>query len=158
MKYLLAVFLFSARPFGVLADEVAAKEVEAMVETLLGATERNDLEAFRSVCDNTMQAAMTSNVLASVHTQMSGLMKAGYTRTYMGVLNRGAFKTYYWKVSFSRDVRNEVLAHCIQVAAFGHVGDGDDRAGLCAMHVQRPHGHPEASAGRIGITFLNSHT
>lgn len=110
MKHLLAVILFAAIPFVGLAGDTVPGAVEGMVETLLSATQSNNLDAFRSVCDDTMQAAMTTNVLASVHNQISGLMEAGYSKTYMGVLNRGEFKTYYWKVMFLKDARNDVLA------------------------------------------------
>ena len=84
--------------------------IVAMVETLLDATEENDLEKFESVCDSVMKAAMTPDVLAGVHAQVSGLMKEGYTKFFMGVLNKGEFKTYYWKIKFKTEGAKDVLA------------------------------------------------
>jgi hypothetical protein len=94
---------------GALADE-APKNEARMLGTLLEATQNNDLQKFESVCDGTMKTAMTEEKLTQVSGQISPLMKDGYKKDYMGVLNRGAVKTYYWKIDFEREGVPEMLA------------------------------------------------
>jgi hypothetical protein len=81
-----------------------------MLGTLLEATQNNDLQKFESVCDETMKTAMTEEKFTQVSGQISPLMKEGYKKDYMGVLNRGAVKTYYWKIDFEREGVPEMLA------------------------------------------------
>lgn len=94
---------------GAFADE-APKNEARMLGTLLEATQNNDLQKFESVCDETMKTAMTEEKLTQVSGQISPLMKDGYKKDYMGVLNRGAVKTYYWKIDFEREGVPEMLA------------------------------------------------
>lgn len=103
-----AVTLLTAT-LGTIAEE-AAKAETVILTTLLEATQNNDLERFESVCDKTMKAAMTGEALTQVSRQISPLMKQGYQKVFMGVLNRGAAKTYYWKIGFKEEGAPEMLA------------------------------------------------
>ena len=94
---------------GALAEE-APKNEARILGTLLEATQNNDLQKFESVCDETMKTAMTEEKLTQVSGQISPLMKDGYKKDYMGVLNRGAVKTYYWKIDFEREGVPDMLA------------------------------------------------
>jgi len=97
---LLSIATLLAATLGAIAEEAPKKE-DAMVTTLLDATQNNDLEKFKSVCDEAMKAAMTEDILAEVSQQISALMEEGYEKVYMGALNRGALKVYYWKIVFT---------------------------------------------------------
>lgn len=79
---------------GAFAEE-APKDEALILGTLLEATKNNDLQKFESVCDEAMKTAMTEEKLAQVSGQISPLMKDGFKKEYMGVLDRGAVKTYY---------------------------------------------------------------
>ena len=92
------------------AEEQSSEAVVSILETLLQATIDNDLEAFESVCDEAMQTAMTPELLKSVNAQLSGLLQAGYQTSFMGVLDRIAFKTYLWKIDLSTEGAADILA------------------------------------------------
>lgn len=94
---------------GALAED-APKDETLILATLLEATQDNDLQKFESVCDEAMKAAMTEETLTQVSGQISALMKEGYKKKFMGVLNRGAVKTYYWKLDFVKDGAADMLA------------------------------------------------
>lgn len=94
---------------GAFAGE-APKEEVLVLTTLLEATQNNDLKKFGSVCDETVNAAMTAEKLTQVSSQVSPLMKGGYKKEFMGVLNRGPIKTYYWKIDFDKDGVPDMLA------------------------------------------------
>lgn len=81
--------------------------VMEMVDILLMATKNNDLAQFHSVCDEPMKEAITAEVLRNVHMQVSGLMKTGYQTSYMGVLKRGPYQTYFWRLSFKAEEAND---------------------------------------------------
>ncbi len=94
---------------GAIAEE-APKEEALILGTLLEATQNNDLKKFESVCDEAMKTAMTTETLKQVSEQISPLMKNGYKKNYMGVLNRGAMKTYYWKIDYEKEGVPDMLA------------------------------------------------
>ena len=94
---------------GAFAEE-APKNEALILGTLLEATKNNDLQKFESVCDEAMKTAMTEEKLAQVSGQISSLMKDGFKKEYMGVLNRGAVKTYYWKIDFQEEGVPDMLA------------------------------------------------
>lgn len=94
---------------GAFAKE-APKDEALILETLLEATQNNDLQKFESLCDEAMKTAMTEEKLAHVSGQISPLMKDGFKKEYMGVLNRGAVKTYYWKIDFQKEGVPDMLA------------------------------------------------
>ena len=94
---------------GAFAEE-APKDEALILGTLLEATKNNDLQKFESVCDEAMKTAMTEEKLAQVSGQISSLMKDGFKKEYMGVLNRGAVKTYYWKIDFQEEGVPDMLA------------------------------------------------
>ncbi|MGJ8672801.1 hypothetical protein [Rubritalea sp.] len=96
-------------PLTALADD-APKAVTTQFETLLKATQNNDLEKFESVCDAAMQDAMTPEILAQVSKQVAEPMKAGYDADFMGDIDKVSHKTYYWKVEFDNDKSPELLA------------------------------------------------
>ena len=106
---LLALVTLLSATMGSIAEE-APKDEALILETLLEATQENELEKFESVCDATMKAAMTEEKLTQASGQVSPLMKAGYEKTYMGVLNRGAVKTYYWKIDYTKEGVPDMLA------------------------------------------------
>jgi len=87
----------------------APAEAQQKLDVLLDATQANDLEKFESVCDATMQEAMTAEKLAEVATQIAGEMKKGYKKEYFGVVDRLAAKTHYWKLTFETEGLPEVL-------------------------------------------------
>lgn len=92
--------IFIAMPLMAFSQEAPA-EVEEFCEVLIEATQENDLEKFKSVCDEQIKETMTSTTLSSISSQVSGLFKNGYERTYLGVLDKVTFKTYLWKLDFS---------------------------------------------------------
>lgn len=94
---------------GAFAEE-DPKDEALILGTLLEATQNNDLQKFESVCDEAMKTAMTEEKLAHVSGQISPLMKDGFKKEYMGVLNRGAVKTYYWKIDFQKEGVPDMLA------------------------------------------------
>lgn len=94
---------------GAIAEE-APKAESLMLTTLLEATENNDLQSFESICDEAMKEAMNEDTLTQVSKQISPLMKKGYQKTFMGILNRGDAKTYYWKIDFKDDNTPDMLA------------------------------------------------
>jgi len=47
------------------------------LETLIRATQENDLKLFRSVCNDTMKQAMSKPLMHSVHTKLSPFLKEG---------------------------------------------------------------------------------
>ena len=91
------------------AEEAPEKEAKVLV-TLLNATQQNDLEKFKSVCDESMQEVMTQESLSEVSGQIASVMKLGYDKQYMGVLNRGDVKTHYWKIDFHTEDIPDLLA------------------------------------------------
>ena len=103
----LSVLVFSS--LAVIAEE-APKSVATTLQTLLTATQDNDLMKFKSVCDDGMKKATTKDNLKKASIQVSALMKLGYKKIYMGVLDRRTFKTYYWKIDFDRDGSPDMLA------------------------------------------------
>ena len=111
---LLALVTLMSATLGSIAEEApiekAPIEEARILGTLLEATQNNELEKFESVCDETMKAAMTEEKLTQVSTQIAPLMKEGYEKTYMGMLNRGAVKTYYWKIDFEKEGVPDMLA------------------------------------------------
>lgn len=94
---------------GAFAEE-APKDEAIILGRLLEATQNNDLKKFESVCDEAMKTAMTEEKLAQVSGQISPLLKDGSNKEYMGVLNRGAVKTYYWKIDFQKEGVPDMLA------------------------------------------------
>ncbi len=94
---------------GAFAEE-ATKDEALVIGTLLEATQNNDLQKFESVSDEAMKAAMTEETLTQVSGQLSPLMKDGFKKEYMGVLNRGAVMTYYWKIDFQKEGVPDMLA------------------------------------------------
>ena len=103
----LSVLAFSS--IGAIAEKSPEAETTKL-DTLLKATQDNDLKKFESICDENMKKAMTEDNLKKVSVQVSALMKQGYKKVYMGVLDRGAFKTYYWKIDFDKDGAPDMLA------------------------------------------------
>lgn len=106
---ILTICTFALSSFALIAEE-APKSETVSLETLLLATQDNDLKKFESVCDENMKKAMTEVTLTKVSTQLSALMKQGYKKTYMGSLDRGEFKTHYWKIDFDKDRTPDMLA------------------------------------------------
>jgi len=98
-----------AATMGTIAEE-APKDEATMLTTLLEATQNNDLAKFESVCDEEMKTAMTEPILAQVSEQVASQMKEGYEKVFMGVLNRGEAKTYYWKLDFRGEGVPDMLA------------------------------------------------
>ena len=94
---------------GAFAEE-APKDEALILAMLLESTQNNDLQKFESVCDEAMKTAMTEEKLTQVSGQISPLMKDGFKKEYMGVLNRGAVKTYYWKIDFQKEGVPDMLA------------------------------------------------
>ncbi len=94
---------------GTIAGE-EPKDESLILDTLLEATQKNELDKFESVCDDKMKTAMNAEKLAQVSGQISPLMKDGFKREYMGVLNRGTIKTYYWKIEFQKEGVPDMLA------------------------------------------------
>jgi len=106
---LLALASMIAATMGTIAEE-APKDEATMLTTLLEATQNNDLAKFESVCDEEMKTAMTEPILAQVSEQVAAQMKEGYEKVFMGVLNRGEAKTYYWKLDFRGEGVPDILA------------------------------------------------
>ena len=106
---LLTLATLIAATLGTIAEE-ASKDEALILGTLLEATQHNDLQKFESVCDEAMKAAMTEEKLTQVSGKISPLMKDGYKKDYMGFLNRGPVKTYYWKIDFEKEGVPDMLA------------------------------------------------
>lgn len=108
-KILLLLVILTTSALSSIADE-APKEVSAILETLLSATQNNDLKMFESVCDDNMKEAMTEDTLTQVSKQLSDLMKQGYKQYYLSVLDRVSAKTYCWKIDFDKEGIPDMLA------------------------------------------------
>ena len=108
-KALLTLATFTAATVGILAEE-APKDELVILGTLLEATQNNDLKLFESVCDEAVKTLMTEEKLTKVSGQVSPLMKDGFKKEYMGFLDRGAVKTYYWKMDFQKEGVPDMLA------------------------------------------------
>lgn len=106
---LLALLTLVSATMGTFAGE-EPKDESLILDTLLEATQKNEIDKFESVCDDKMKTVMTAEKLAQVSGQISPLMKDGFKREYMGVLNRGAIKTYYWKIEFQKEGVPDMLA------------------------------------------------
>lgn len=106
---LLALLTLVSAIMGTIAGE-EPKDESLILDTLLEATQKNELDKFESVCDDKMKTAMNAEKLAQVSGQISPLMKDGFKREYMGVLNRGTIKTYYWKIEFQKEGVPDMLA------------------------------------------------
>ncbi len=106
---LLTVITLITATLGTLAEE-APKDESLILGTLLEATQDNDLAKFESVCNGAMKTAMTPDTLKEVSAQISPLMKGGYKKNYMGVLDRGDVKTYYWKIDYDKEGVQDMLA------------------------------------------------
>lgn len=87
----------------------AETDVQNSLELLLSAIEDNDYAAFSLAVDDTMKAAMTKEVFASVVKQMAPRLKAGYNTTYFGDLKKSDFRVHIWKLEFA-DKGDDVLA------------------------------------------------
>ena len=91
-------------------DKIPTIGASMWINTLLKATMDNDIELFESVCDDNMKEAITPDQLEAVSIQVSALMKEGYQKTFLGVLDRAGFKTYYWKIDFDKQGVSDMLA------------------------------------------------
>ncbi len=81
------------------------------LETLLLAIEKDDIKTFHSVCNETMQSAMTPEVLQRVHDQVGATIAGGYTATYWGDVTRpDGVKGYFWKLSFTTKPNHDLVA------------------------------------------------
>lgn len=110
MRTLLLSLAMLVMPTLAVSAGEAPKEESAVLETVLDATRDNDLAKFVSVGDDRVKAAMTADKLAQVSGQLAPLMKQGYGKEFMGVLDRRAFKTYYWKLDFDQEGAPDMLA------------------------------------------------
>ena len=109
MKNLILAAISLSLSAPLFAEEAPKAEMK-FLEILLSATQENDLDKFESICDDNMKEAMTEDTLKEVSSQVSPLMKEGYEKVYMGSLDRGGFKTYFWKIDFDQDDAPDVLA------------------------------------------------
>ena len=81
------------------------------LETLLNAIQENDIKSFHSVCNETMQTAMTPEILQRVHDQVGATIAGGYNATYWGDVTRpDDVKGYYWKLSFTTKPNHDLVA------------------------------------------------
>ncbi len=69
-------------------------------KTLLSATISDNYDAFVSVCDNTMKAAITKTQLDAVSSQVAPRAKDGYDPQYLGELNQRGFAVHLWRLRF----------------------------------------------------------
>ena len=99
------------------AEPAPPAAVEKMLVTLLQATADNDLVRFESVCDDTMREAMTPALFRQVNAQLGPLLKAGYTRTYLGSKTQGDITAYLWKLDLKSEGAPDLQA---EMAAHGH--------------------------------------
>lgn len=103
-------------------DEAKKKKVKLMMEArrapfavrgklnvLLNGIKNNDLELFVSVCDPGMQAAMNKEMLTNLSAQMSAKMKLGYEINYMGSVDRGHLKQYFWMMRYKNSEAPEFM-------------------------------------------------
>lgn len=105
----LLIALFTITTLSAIAEE-APKLASDNLVTLLNATQENNLEMFHAVCDETMKKAITPDTLNKISTQLSPLLKLGYKKQFLGVINRGNHKTYLWKLVMKKDDSPELLA------------------------------------------------
>ena len=89
--------------------EDVPEAVAKQCEVLLRSTQENDLNEFKSVCDEAMREAITEAKLKQVSDQVAPLMKSGYKKTFMGSVDRLNHKTYYWKMTFDTKDVGEIL-------------------------------------------------
>ncbi len=110
MKLLIVLLLTAFICTSLRAEEPAPPaDVQKMAATLLEATENNDLDKFKSVCDQAMREAMSADLLQEVHTQVGASLAAGFQQQYLVRLDRGPIQTYLWKISFKKAGEHDVL-------------------------------------------------
>lgn len=81
------------------------------LETLLNAIQKDDIETFHSVCDETMQSAMTPEILQRVHDQVGKTIEGGCQKIYWGDVTRpDNVKGYFWKLSFTTKPNHDLVA------------------------------------------------
>lgn len=90
--------------------EKAPEAASSKLAVLLSATEANDIVKFESICDATMQEAITPELLQQVSTQVAPLLKQGYTKQFFGTIDRISVKTYYWKIDLQKEGSPDLLA------------------------------------------------
>ncbi|MFT5633945.1 MAG: hypothetical protein ACI9SQ_001672 [Rubritalea sp.] len=91
-------------------DTIPTIGANMSLNTLIRATINNDIKLFKSVCVDNMKEAISAAQLTAVSKQLAIPMKQGYKKIFMGVLDRGSYKTYYWKIDFDKDGISDMLA------------------------------------------------
>ena len=107
---LLALIIAAATATVSFAAETAPAKLTRTLNTLLEATQENDLDKFESVCDKTMRQAMNELSLQSVHEQIAKHMENGYTAVYLGSLDHLAYTVHLWKLDFKDNSVPDTLA------------------------------------------------
>jgi len=123
MKAIIASFcllFFTAISVQAESAKEAPERANECLEVLLEAVEDNDLKSFRSVCDDNMQEVMTQKILDGVSGKVAKPMKQGYEVDYFGVLDRKTFKTYYYKITFTKGSMVDLMAE-VSLDAAGDV-------------------------------------
>ncbi len=101
----------------------APETVETTLKVLLKAVKEANLAQFESVCDDRMKETMTEKIFTKVSDDLSKVMKEGYRKEYLGVIDKHQAKVYLWKVDFQRGGYPDMLAEMTvipsgQVAGF----------------------------------------
>jgi len=79
--------------------DAPSQEVIATRDTILKATENNDLKLLHSVCDEKMTAAMTKTVLDGVSDQLEESLAKGYETTVIQAITKRVYDIYIWRVN-----------------------------------------------------------
>jgi hypothetical protein len=85
------------------------ENTRGLLDTLMNAIIADDYDAFASVCDAPMRAAMTREKLDRVNSQVAPRASQGYDVQYLGDLFQRGYKVYLWKLRF-KDGGDDLLA------------------------------------------------
>ena len=107
LQTVIAVFALPAT--ALFAQGNPEKQTQGIFHTLMDATAANNYDAFVSVCDDTMKAALAKTQLEAVSKQFAPRAKDGYDADYLGELNQRGFAVHLWRLRF-KSGGDDVLA------------------------------------------------
>ena len=97
--------------FGLVSQVAYAQTVqqaEAILKSMLVATQANSLTDFVALSDQSVKSAMTQSILDHMNQLLGPRMKQGYTVVGLGTLKKEGAVVYLWKLEF-KDEGDDVL-------------------------------------------------
>jgi hypothetical protein len=87
----------------------APEEVETLFGKLMTALNENSYDALVAEGDSNFQAYLRPQMVNGVSAQLAPRIAVGFESSYMGVLDRVTYLSYYWKLTFG-DTQDDLLA------------------------------------------------